>query len=94
MRRRRRPDAGSSGELFGLLLEAHEVDGPGRAKVGDDAGLLLPAGKQRLPAGDVCGTVDVTGGNGGEPGLGDPAEELCAVEQLEAVGEPAQRSVA
>jgi len=54
----------------------------------------MHARQQRLPAGEVVEVMEIPTGNGWTPGIRDPAEELCPVEQLEPVGEPAQPDVA
>jgi hypothetical protein len=85
---------GLRSERDGGRLHAAEVHRARRAEVVDDGVLVLLARNQRLPAGEMFRAVEVAAGDARQSGLGDPAEELLSVEQLDAIEEPTQVSPA
>src|SRR5262245_3501224 len=82
------------------------MDGAGRPEVVDHRSLVLAAGDERLPGGEMLEAMEVARRNHRQARPSDPAEQLVSVEELEAVdgrgelvpalgeaGGPAQRFV-
>ncbi len=85
---------GSGRSADELVVEPREVDRTRGAEVLDDRLLVVQAREQRLPAEEMAWLVEVAGRDRRKPGVGDPAEELPPVEELEAMGEVAEPGVA
>ena len=82
--RRGRPPlrAGSGGLRAALAGEVDEVGGAVGAQVVDECPLVLLAGEERLPGGEVLRAMEVPVRDDWDPRLGDPPEELRAVDEL------------
>ena len=57
------------------------MDGSARTEVVDHRRFVMHARKERLPAGEVLEVVEIAAGNGWKPGIRDPAEKLCSIEE-------------
>src|SRR5512146_2239829 len=73
-----------------LVLEPNEIRRPRRFEIRDDRRLVLGAGKQRLPGGEVLQPVKVAARNRRVPRARDPGKERVPVEQLVPVDELGQ----
>lgn len=83
----------SGGSPKGRVVDSGEIDRAWGAEVVEHVRFVLGAWKQRLPPAEVLRAMDIARSDARECAVCDPAEQLTPIEELEAIGEVAQRAV-